>query len=184
MTHAVLFLSFTNRALSRAAKAVSSSSKPSSFRRTRSPAAVTDRITPRVRSTLDAPAFGRANPISSSSTANGFSLPLRRAGGRPDALGAGPAPDARRSNRAFVRESTGRAFLFSFSSPKFCSAPSAPSSVPSFRRAGPGLSASSPSMVLLQTGAGVLFWLLCAGHITVKRSALKRHPAACAHLRW
>ena len=118
-------------------------------------------------------------------------MPLRRAGGFPDALGAGPAPDARRCNKTFVRESTGRAFslAFSFSSPKFRSASyirgASSSSVPSFRRAGPaGFSASSPSMVLLQTGAGVLFWLLCAGHITVKRSALKRHPAACAHLRW
>ena len=189
VTHAVFVLSFTNRAFSLAAKAVSSSSKPSSSRRTRSPAAVTDRITPRVRSIFDAPRGGRSYPISASiSSAEAFGF--RRAGGRPDALGAGPAPSARRSSKVFVRASTGRASAFSASAVASLFAAPSPPSGPETRfprgetEGGASASASSPRMVLLQTGAGVRFWLLCAGHITVKRSALKRHPAACAHLRW
>ena len=194
VTHAVLFLSLTNRARSRAANAVSSSSKPSSFNRTRSPAATTERITPRVRSILDIPRAGRSNPISASFAAAVPSFLC--AGGRPDALGAGPVPAARRSSNVFVRVSLGRAPPSSPPSRTAIAFPAAaaraaePPLAPGLAAASPAVSgrasasASSPCMVLLQTGAGVRFWLLCVGHITAKRSALKRHAAACAHARW
>jgi hypothetical protein len=41
-------------------------------------------------------------------------------------------------------------------------------------------SASSPSMVFDQTGAGVFFALLWTGHTTTNFSALNRQPVACA----